>query len=515
MFGLFSRISEDGEVFYSHFWNEFWDRIFCWNFPFFILGLFLAFLAARRWRIRGGLSPRFQEIGTILWAIPLFLALWFVVSWNGGVPHFEDEFSNLYQARTISTGTYPGVVIPSELQNTFQTGFLKLASGGRLLGPYPVGFPLFLAPLDLLGLLERAQIILVGANLLVLFLLCRSCFSPRRIFPPLLLSISPFFLIHSSFLFSQSLSLMLVNIVLLRRAKNKDLGPDYLISSFLFLARPLDGLILFCALLIWQWRVQPSRRWFPLLFLVYLPLHFLHQKIHTGYWMKSTYHISMPFFTLGYGPEIGVAIPFGFNLQVAFENLGLTLLTLNETLWGWPACSVLPVLGFLWKSPRAGWHRQPVYGFSILLGTLWFAFYFNLFYPGLVVGPRYHQPLIGVFLLMTCRFLFSWREWRPVVGLAILIAALRLSSFAVENAGGVLSFPERGRELHSGVVYLAPSKGPGGKSIFRSFHHFNDPFDWEKLHFLASEDYAANEAWCRERWADKLAPLPPARSGSN
>ncbi|MFZ2960784.1 MAG: hypothetical protein WA705_28235 [Candidatus Ozemobacteraceae bacterium] len=528
---LFFTLSSDGEIFYGHFWLTFFNAIFSWYFPvFWGIAIFIGFIA-RRYHLRGPVvltrrSRHFLKTFAMLW--PFLVFLWFTFNQTGAVPHMEDELTILYQARTISTGTYPGVRVPDELRNTFQAGFLKIASGGRLLGIYPPGFPLVLSVFDLVGILKWASFLLLAANLWILSRILNAFFSSRRVFPWLLLCCSSFFLLHSVFLFSQSVSLFLVNVVWLRRIQEKPLIEDYLISSFLFLTRPLDGLLLFVTLFIWQIFLQQKSSpeetknggtagrgifgnrfpWESLGFLVFIPVCLLHQKIHTGDWFESTYHLVFPRVNLFYGPDIGMAIPFGFNLSQAFKNFALTLLSLNETLFGWPCASLLPLLFFYREARAKGWLNRPGMSFAVILSAVWFFGYFHFFFPGIVIGPRFHQPLIGVFLVQSCIFIFSKRFWRPVTLFLCLMGLINLFSYSLLNFAGVLSFPEKEFKLISDRIYVVPERPRLGKELFRSFFTFNDVFDLEKLRFIHERDYLANPGYFLLRYGNRLASFP-------
>jgi len=509
MDGLFSSILPDGEIFYGFFWQTFFDRLFSWNFPYFWGSALLIGLLACRFDWRGPVFPKWAKcLRSLAIALPIALFLWFTCMETGNTPHLEDEITNLYQARIISTGTYPGIIVPIELKNTFQTGFLRIASNGRLLGIYPPGFPIILAALDLVSLLPWAQFILLVVNLWVMYWLFSKFFSSRRVLPWLLLSTSPLFEHHSVFLFSQSLSLLLVNLVWLRRIQQKPFGTDYLLCSFLFLARPLDGLLLVSAIFCWQIHQQGRFPRESSGFLTFIPLYLLNQKIQTGAWFASTYHLVQPFFSLGYGTNIGIAIPFGFNLFQAIDNLSLILLAFNETLLGWPAASLIPVILFYWIGSRKGWLQRPGMGFAALLTLFWFFGYFNLFHSGLLIGPRYHQPLVAVLLVQSCVFIFSRRYWRPVVLMFCLVGFWNLFCHPLRDFAGVLSFPEKEFSLLKDRVYVVPDLPLGGKDLYRSFFSLNDLFHIETLRFINERDFCEHPEFFRARFGERLASFP-------
>jgi hypothetical protein len=514
-FDLFAPLTKIGREQYEAIWADFLSREFHPDFLLFWIFAVLLFY----WGQKSGRFPFFRAGRVLPWRILCFagacsFVLLCVWQETGEVAHFEDEFSYLYQASAIARGSYPGVRIPQQLKETFETEYIYFNEDGVLVGVYPVGYPLFLGLLVRCGLGAQTPIILFVLNFLLLWWFFRTVFSKRRVLPWIFAASSPFFLCFSAYYFSQALVLSLVLMILIRRAKRLSYRGDYFLSSCLFLVRPSDGLIVALALLVHQ-RLKKDTHWLdPVFFLVLLPIHFLHQYFTSGDYFTSTYRVFSEHIQYGYGSFVGVEAAWGFNLSQAFENLWLALLSLNETLLGWPQLSLLPiVLYFLFQGvSRIKTHQ--IDGFVLLLCLIWFGFYFNYFYPGITFGPRFHYPLIPAFFYLSTVGISSRRSLKLLISGACLISFLCLPAWKgkLHNSGGTLSFPLKdlsskfGFEPKENDVYIVPEipTHQHERQLLTHLYHLNDPFELENLRFISEKDYRRNPKWFEQKYKNRL-----------
>ena len=525
-FEPFCELTEAGRHAYQLQWNMWAEEEFHPEFwIYWLLFLFILILCRHPFFQKMDLG-RSRFSGIWFSVVPVVLTLGFVLGCTGGYPIFEDEFAYVYQAEALMHGVYPGILPDEAFQDSSRVPNIYSNPDGRLVGLYSIGYPLILG----LG----AKILgFVGANLLIHFLGMVLLFRflgkalPRiPWFFWVLCAFSPWLVLFPGRYYSHSLSLLIVCGILLRLQMGRGPGKiEFIMSSALFLIRPLDGLIVLAALLAYGCL---SRGWQGFLgvwgFLVFLPLHFLNQKWISGYFFQSTYSIYSRGHFLGFGPQIGIHEPWGFSLQQAFENLFLVLLSMNDVLLGWPQLSLLLVLwgGGLCLSQKFWKDRQSMEVFMALLSVFWFGAYFVYFYPGIAFGPRFHYPLVPVLFYLAGKALSEFECLRLPCLIFGFVGVLSLfswwsffretMSFQRELEAFVRAQGVRQDEVSPLVVNwpeLESSKADLSHMRSRLFSPFfarNDVFSQEYLYILKS-DYLRNQDYFEKRYPDGLMIL--------
>jgi len=530
-FEPFSRITSFGSQSYDAQWSLWFSREFNLDFYlYWILAALLFYVSYQGW-----LRVRLRSKQIFLWRkILLFFPA--VFCWYGihfqtlGVGHYEDEISYLYQARLLARAQPQGLLLPEEIIHSYSVPNVWINRDGRLVGSYSIGYPLLLAPFDFMGCREFFPILLCFLSTLILFKILGMCFSRRRILPYLLVAFNPWFALFSAYYFSQSLVLLICSWILLRRLKNHPFIIDWGLVGSMALIRPPDALIMASALFCWQilmyWRkeklIRKSEWMSPGLILLFLPLHFLNQKWITGSYFLPTYAVFSKFHKLGFSEDVGIMEPWGYNLSQAIKNLVLVLLSLNDTLFGWPALSLLPIVLaiFVWKRSKLSQLQSRMLRFSCLLLCLWFGFYFFYFYPGICLGPRFHFPLLPVLIGISAFGILGLGRLRSVFAVLSLLSLWNCFQWQdrLKDSGGVWSRPldiiekRNGLRLDESMIYVIKedsTKKPDltQRSLFAQFYQYNDPFDIDHPRFLRIEDYTRNPGWFQTRYGNRLRML--------
>ncbi|MBW7877440.1 MAG: hypothetical protein H3C47_15795 [Candidatus Cloacimonetes bacterium] len=513
-FEPFASLTETGIREYSGQWHSWVLREFN---PYFLL--YWMFLVLLIWLVRN------QKIRLPVWnpswlswvvaVVPCLLCSFFVLVQTGGVPHFEDEFAYGFQARLLATSQFEGITVPKELEHTFAVPNIFINSEGKLVGIYSIGYPLFLAPFALLNVLWLAPIVLFVLNLGFLLQIIKTVFSKRRFVPWLVVCLNPWFCAFSAWYFSQSLTLLLVNWIILRRLQNRSFVGDGVLLGVMAIVRLPDALIVFLAILMVRVCNRDYKIYDMILGLPFLFLHFLQQKWVTGFWFLSTYEVFSKYHKMGFGADIGIHEPWGFNLWQAFKNLGLALLSLNETLFGFPALGLLPLVLFcirgLWIIKRQGGL------FLLVLPAIWFGFYFFYFYPGLLLGPRFHFPLLGCLMILALAGALRFRVSQRLCGVFVVVGFLSLGRWqdVVKDSGGILTDPlqEMGISIAPDKVYIIIEPEPQQnqsvfiKPLYWNFWRFNDP--WQPMNpvFVAEKDFQQHKQWFFDNFKGRLVIL--------
>jgi hypothetical protein len=537
----FAQISDAGRKFYDLHQDLNISQNFSDDFLLYWLLAVLLFYPGRKYRLYNiplrqlkKFRPRIISfLRTILLLFPALFVIYLLLFRTGGVPHFEDEFSYLYQARALGHFKYPGIKVPPELTDTMQGDVVKINREGILTGMYPIGLPLFLTPLSRFGLEAFFPPLITLINTWLLFALFKKIFSRRRIIPYLLTASSIYFVYYSCLFLTQSLSLTMVSLILLRRLEHKNIAIDYLIAGLLFITRPGDGAIMFLALFIYQLRFLPlNQLWHPSPYLSAIAafiVHIWNNRLLAGAFFLNPYQALFPFLGYGFGAKIGLTEPLGFNLIEAFKNFASVLLSLNEALFGWPFMSLLPLILFpvllSGRFSKRSHHLQKDFlFFCLLLSLIWTAFYFCYFFPGNMVGPRFHYPLLPIMIIFATASISAFPELRLLVCTFCLIGFLRMVKITDENGalapeggnpnvssllngGTVFSFPFQEFNLQKGSrIYIIPEYTHMYKPFFYSFYHHNDPFRGI-LHSISEKDFRKHPDFFREKFGDRLQML--------
>jgi uncharacterized membrane protein len=368
-------------------------------------------------------------------AIALLLSVWVGQVVYEGLPHIEDDFSNLWAAHVFAQG-HAALPTPPD-KNSFLVPFVVDYNGLRF-SKYPPGWPAALS----LGVRFEAD------GLVNPILACLAVWLTFRLgskiagawiglLAAVLLMISPMFVMISGSLLSHGLSLFLSLAFILAwidlfiaadTSSSTDHPPAAILVlvagaslGLLALTRPLTAVgvaLPFAVHAIWiLLRGRPAARKQLLglggLALAVAALLPVWQWSLTGDPWLNLYTLWWPYDRLGFGPGIGVTST-GHNLSLAYSNARFSLRAGMHDLFGWPYISwiFLPFgLFSLHKSSRA-W-----LAFAVLPGLLLaYSFYWI---GSWLYGPRYYYEALPGLAIVSAAGISFIGGWSVKAGLLI------------------------------------------------------------------------------------------------
>lgn len=384
------------------------------------------------------MRARWPEIGAgVAAAIALLLSVWVGQVVYEGLPHIEDDFSNLWAAHVFAQG-HAALATPPD-KNSFLVPFVVDFNGLRF-SKYPPGWPAALSLGVRLGSDGLVNPILACLVVWLTFRLGSKVADPKiGLLAAVLVTISPMFVMISGSLLSHGWSLFLslafilawIDLFVTTDAPSFAHPPPVAILvvvagaslGLLALTRPLTAVgvaLPFAVHAIWILvRGRPAARkrllalaGLALALTVLLPVW---QWSLTGEPWLNLYTLWWPYDRLGFGPGIGVTSS-GHNLSLAYSNARFSLRAGMHDLFGWPYISwiFLPFgLFSLRKSSRA-W-----LAFAVLPGLLLaYAFYWI---GSWLYGPRYYYealPGLAIVSAAGIAFIGGWSgQARRLVGL--------------------------------------------------------------------------------------------------
>jgi 4-amino-4-deoxy-L-arabinose transferase-like glycosyltransferase len=359
-----------------------------------------------------------------------------------GQPHVQDSITYRFQGQTLARGRLTAPAPPEP--EPFEQEFL-LVEDGRWFGKYPPGYPLLLAPAELLGLPWLVNPLLAALTLALLFALGKAWFGRRvGLLAALLAAVSPFFMIMSGTFMAHPAELFWLTLFMVawtQVIRDKEVAMSrrlpWLIAGgvalgMAFLTRQLTTMAIAGAFILITLALQPGirvwrQRLKDLLALALVTAPFIllllaYQWLVTGDPLQDPRLLFWPYDHLGFGQDIGQ----GQNV-VTFETIqGDTILVwqhdpqqpprghtpargvfnmernwrhLQSHLFGW-----LPVfsLAFAWivfasgRARRADW----VFLFTAMSLMIVYVFYWA---DGVSYGPRYLYAALPALLLLVAR----------------------------------------------------------------------------------------------------------------
>lgn len=276
------------------------------------------------------------------------------------VPHIEDEFAYVWQARALADGH---LKIPSPPHaNSFMVPFVDNYQGERF-GKYPPGWPALLSLAIQLGLRAWINPLLAGLGVWLTYQLGKRFISvPVGLLAAGLTVISPFFLMNAGSLLSHPFGLVLSVIFALGwlESFNKDesgtmaeaashIGKQWfytLISAMalgiLILTRPLTALAVAVPFIVHglylllrkdgQTRMQLVV--FGIVGMIFVGLYLLWQYSLTGNALLNPYTLWWSYDKIGFGPGHGHTST-GHTLHLAWINTRNSLEAGSSDLFGW------------------------------------------------------------------------------------------------------------------------------------------------------------------------------------
>jgi len=370
------------------------------------------------------------------------------------VPHVEDEMAYVWQAKALAHGQLM-VPTPPEPRSMY-IPFVVDANGHRS-AKYPPGWPMMLALGILLGIRTWVNPLLGGLAVWLTFRLGQKiCNNLTGLLAALLTLTSPFFLIISGSLDSNSWSLVLSIIFVLAWLDTFHLGnreephsrkpiPAWLTVSvaglslgLLVITRPMTALgvalpfFLHGLVLLWRGNIDIRRNVLAIggFALLVGSLFLVWQYAVTGSPFTDPYTLWWSFDRIGFGPRIGL-VPGGHTLQLGIQNARTMLTDLKKDLFGWGNISWLFLPFGLWalRKNRAAWLTMAVFVCLVICYVFYWA-------PVVRYGPRYYyEGLYGLTLASAAGILWLAGSLRSKgwLGLRIFLVGALLSALVSYN----------------------------------------------------------------------------------
>lgn len=326
------------------------------------------------------------------------------------LPHLEDEFAYLWQARVMAGGN---LTLPTpDFPKSFVVPFVVDHQGLRF-AKYPPGWPAALSLGARVGLTSWVNPLLAGLAVWLTYQLGKRSLSEITGFlGALLLGTSPMFLIQSGSLLSHIWSLVLtISFILfwidsLEGDEEKDVKVPAVIAGIclglLGLTRPLTALAISIpfglegAVILVR---GPGRKRKRVLVtggigILLLSLFPLWQGAVTGSFQTNPYTLWWPYDRYGFGPGFGVT-ETGHSLLQGWWNTRYSLRVAASDLFGWPKISWLFLPFGIWASRRS---RLTSYALGITICLV--GLYLGYWVSSWLLGPRYYfEALPGLALL--------------------------------------------------------------------------------------------------------------------
>jgi hypothetical protein len=326
------------------------------------------------------------------------------------MPHLEDEFAYLWQAKTIADGklTLPTPEFPKSFLIPFVVDFQ-----GQRFGKYPPGWPATLSLGVRAGMMDWVNPLLAGLAAWLTYQLGKRTLGDKTsLLGTLLLCTSPLFLIQAGSLLSHLLSLVLATgfflfwIDSLEREKNPlgwlpALGGGLCLGT-LALTRPLTAAavavpFVFQGILFLIKGPGWKRKRILLvgcITLVIAGLYFVWQYAVTGSVFTNPYTLWWPYDKFGFGEGYGV-IEGGHTLLQGWRNTKYSLKVATSDLFGWIRFSwvFLPFGFWAVRKKSLAYYSTSITGSLVLV-------YLAYWVSSWLLGSRYYfEALPGLALL--------------------------------------------------------------------------------------------------------------------
>jgi hypothetical protein len=326
------------------------------------------------------------------------------------IPHLEDEFAYLWQAKTIAGGE---LTLPTpEFPKSFLVPFVIDFQGQRF-GKYPPGWPAVLSLGVRAGIENWVNPLLAGLAAWLTYRLGKRTLGEKPAFLGIvLLGTSPLFLIQSGSLLSHVWSLVLATGFFMSwmDSLDQESKPHGLLPSLvggvclglLALTRPLtaaafalpfviQGIVILIRGPGWQ---RSRVLVVGVLAALFLGLYFVWQYALTGSFLTNPYTLWWPYDKFGFGKGHGVTRS-GHTLLQGWLNTSYSLRVASSDLFGWAWISWIFLPFGFWAA-----RKKPLASFSLgILGSLVIV-YLAYWVSSWLLGSRYYfEALPGLALL--------------------------------------------------------------------------------------------------------------------
>jgi hypothetical protein len=379
------------------------------------------------------------------------------------MPHLEDEFAYLWQAKTYSSGN---LSLPTPVFNkSFLIPFVVDYQGQRF-SKYPPGWPAVLSLGVRAGITEWVNPLLAGLTIWLTYQLGKQALGKKTaLLGSFLLSTSPLFLIQSGSLLSHIWSLVMSTAFFLfwLDGQNGEKETPRVLPSLtgglclglLGLTRPLSAVAValpfFIQGLYFLVKGPGWKRKHVILTgataLVVMSLYFVWQGAVTGSLTTNPYTLWWPYDKFGFGEGFGVTRNGHSPLQ-GWLNTRFSLSVSASDLFGWMKFSWIFLPIGIWAARKTPLAKLSV-GMTISLVSLYLAYWVSAW----LLGPRYYfESLPGLALLSAAgiAWLAGWPisqkedisfsgRIRPVMvmGLVLLLVFLNLYYYLPARLGGL------------------------------------------------------------------------------
>jgi len=367
------------------------------------------------WKRSGWWGPELMEN---LWdrlALLLSLAVILAAALVGSLiyenmPHLEDEFAYLWQAKAIAGGH---LTLPTpEFSKSFLIPFVIDFQGQRF-GKYPPGWPAALSLGVRTGMIGWVNPLLAGLSAWLTYQLGKRTLGEKTaLLGTLLLGTSPLFLIQAGSLLSHIWSLALATAFFLfwLDSLEKEEAPFSWLPSLtaglclgvLALTRPLTAAAVALpfaiqgAIVLFQGPGWKRKRILLVggLALVLVSLYFVWQYALTGSLFTNPYALWWPYDKYGFGEGHGVAQD-GHSLLQGWRNTRFSLKVASSDLFGWLRFSWIFLPFGFWAA-----RKKPLAYFSASITGSLVLIYLAYWVSSWLLGSRYYfEALPGLALL--------------------------------------------------------------------------------------------------------------------
>jgi 4-amino-4-deoxy-L-arabinose transferase-like glycosyltransferase len=369
------------------------------------------------------------------------------VAWGvyGSLPHIEDEYANVFQAKVFASGNL-AVRAPIVQPNSFYIPFI-LNQHGWLFGKYPPGYSLLLTPAAWIDQWWLINALAASIMVLGVYLLGRDLFDANTgLLAAALGLLAPMFILLSGALVSHLVTMALLTIFAWGFVRSRRSDLDHPIGFALlagamiglaFITRPWTTFAIGLPFAV-QALIDLARRWrvvwrfYGIMLIAFgaiavlLPLY---NAALTGSPFTNTYELWWSMDRLGFGPGIGTA-PGGHSLYTAIINFGLDFPIFGRMLSGWP--DVIGV-SLVWLPLIAGLILPPLTkrDWALMLPPIMLVGAHFLYWArgSSFYGPRYYAEAMPFLWLVIARGLIKicaiknpWPRRVVYVALPLLIA---------------------------------------------------------------------------------------------
>ncbi len=340
-----------------------------------------------------------------------------------GIPHLEDEYAYLWQARVIAQGE---LTVPSPPEHkSFLVPFVVDYHGERF-GKYPIGWPVVLSFGERVNLRWLVNPLLAGFSVWLTYRLGSKLLGTTiGLLAAGLTITSPFFLMNSGVLLSHPWGLALalgLAISWLDVTSSQSTIPGWLPTTTaglalgtLVLSRPFTALgvaipfgihgliLLFQSTPIIRKRIVSVG----LVVLLVGSLYFLWQYAVTGDPLLNTYTLWWEYDRVGFGPGVGV-LKQGHSLRQAWQNLKLSLNAGYSDLFGWLKASWIFLPFGLWAVRKQKQAKLIACVFPALV-----ILYLGYWIGAWILGPRYYYEGLFSLTILTAAGIAYLAGWLP------------------------------------------------------------------------------------------------------